>query len=366
MATEPNFIERDANVILQQNIALYESLSGKKLQPAQPEMLLINALTSREVELRAQIQSIAVNMLLGFSKGPVLDYITELLGVTRLSPTPALCTIQLNFEATHPATTIPEGIRIQSLDGKVIFETLADVEVIEDQASATVSAQCLTAGAIGNGYSIAEIKTVLDPQPFLSGAENTTMTAAGSDQETDEQLIARARLAPSTFSVAGPTGAYKYWAKSASASIIDVEVTNPVPGEVHVFPLVAGVDETPPEILAAVVAMLDDEKKRPLSDTVIVTSPTAMDYALDVELTLFPDAVEADVIAEVEEILTEFTQTSAKKLGRNVTAAKLTALCMLEGKVYSVAFPAFTDVEVDLTEYGFCTALSVTSVGTNE
>jgi hypothetical protein len=50
-------------------------------------------------------------------------------------------------------------------------------------------------------------------------------TANGTDDETDEELRERIRLAPSQFSVAGPTGAYKFFAKSAHPSIVDVSVT---------------------------------------------------------------------------------------------------------------------------------------------
>jgi phage-related baseplate assembly protein len=366
MATEPNFIDRDVNKIIEEMVTYHENRRGIKLQPGSPERELINDFAYREAQLRSQVQSAGVQMLIRFSSAPILDYLVELLGVTRLSPAAAVCTIQLNFVATHAALTIPEGMRIQSQDGKTVFELTESVEVDADALTATVPAQCQTTGVIGNEYPAGQISIILDPQPFLSTAANTDVTAAGSDTETDEQLRERAILAPSTFSVAGPTDAYKYWAKTASPSIIDVEVTNPVPGEVHVFPLVAGTSATPAPILAAVEDILDDEKRRPLCDTVIVTSPTAVNYTLDVELTLFPDVIPADAEAEVNTILEEFTRTISKKLGRDVTKAKLTALCMLENKVYNVAFPGFVDVTVNPTEYGFCTDISINTIGENE
>lgn len=54
-----------------------------------------------------------------------------------------------------------------------------------------------------------------------------------ADGETDESFRARVQLAPEAFSVAGPAGAYVFWAKAAS-SIADVSVQRPRPGDVLV------------------------------------------------------------------------------------------------------------------------------------
>lgn len=53
---EPSFIDRDANAVTADLIAFYEAISGKTLQPAQPEMLLINLTAYRETLLRVAIQ----------------------------------------------------------------------------------------------------------------------------------------------------------------------------------------------------------------------------------------------------------------------------------------------------------------------
>ena len=52
---EPNFIERDADKITQEWIALYEEKSGKTLQPAQIERLMIDIGAYRENILRIKI-----------------------------------------------------------------------------------------------------------------------------------------------------------------------------------------------------------------------------------------------------------------------------------------------------------------------
>ncbi len=56
---EPNFINRDADAITQAWIDLYEQKSGKVLQPAQIERLMIDSGAYRENLLRVEIQRIA-------------------------------------------------------------------------------------------------------------------------------------------------------------------------------------------------------------------------------------------------------------------------------------------------------------------
>ena len=58
---EPNFIERDADKITQEWIDLYESKSGKVLQPAQIERLMIDSCAYRENLLRIKIQELIPN-----------------------------------------------------------------------------------------------------------------------------------------------------------------------------------------------------------------------------------------------------------------------------------------------------------------
>ena len=81
---EPNFIERDADKITQEWIDLYESKSGKVLQPAQIERLMIDSCAYRENLLRIKIQEIAKENLLSYAPLEILEHIGEPLGVTKL------------------------------------------------------------------------------------------------------------------------------------------------------------------------------------------------------------------------------------------------------------------------------------------
>ena len=59
---------------------------------------------------------------------------------------------------------------------------------------------------------------------------NTTVSAGGVEIEGDEAYRERVLLAPESFSVAGPVGAYQYWARQASPAVVDVHVANDTDG----------------------------------------------------------------------------------------------------------------------------------------
>ncbi len=69
---EPNFIDRDAGTITREWISLYEQKTGKSLQPAQIERLLIDVGVYRENLLRIKIQETAKQNLVNYASYPVL------------------------------------------------------------------------------------------------------------------------------------------------------------------------------------------------------------------------------------------------------------------------------------------------------
>ena len=60
---------------------------------------------------------------------------------------------------------------------------------------------------------------IVDPLPYVSAVSNTTVTAGGVDEEDDDSFRERIRTAGASFSVAGPAGAYRYFAMSAAPGI---------------------------------------------------------------------------------------------------------------------------------------------------
>ena len=79
------------------------------------------------------------------------------------------------------------------------------------------------------------------------------------------------QIAPESFSVAGPRGAYEYYARSAHQDIIDVAVVGPpelAPGYVKIYPLMKGGELPSSEVLASVLEICNADDVRPLTDCV--------------------------------------------------------------------------------------------------
>lgn len=362
----PDFINRDPATIVAEMTADYEARTGRILEPAQVEQLLINAFAYRELLIRNQIQDASMQNLVAFSRFPMLDYLGELVGVTRLPSQFSQTTLLLTLVPGHGDILIPQGLRVSSTDGRTIFELIQDYTVLTGTDTVSVTAISQENGKQYNDYALGTVSVILDPQPYLATAENTTVSSGGSDEETDEQLRDRIKLAPSAFSNAGSYKAYEFWTKSASPTIIDVAVTNPTPGTAEIFPLVEGLAVTPPEILAAVEAVLNADKIRPLTDTVIVSSPTAVDVIITVGLIIYDGAVSGDILDVVQDALEAFRDGRRKLLGQDVVIDQIKAICMVDG-VYkaNVTLPA-TDEIIAETEFANITAINVTVTGTNE
>jgi phage-related baseplate assembly protein len=332
MATEPQFIERNVDAIVADMIAYYENATGKTLQPAQPERLLINTFAYREGLVRQAIQDASVQNLVSFSTAPVLDYLGELVGVKRLAAAPASCTLRFTITNGPTGQTMPAGIRVASNDGQVVFATLEGVSIAPNQTTPVdIVAQCITPGALGNGYLANSIKTILDPLGYVTAATNLATTAGGADQESDAALRERIKLAPASFSNAGSVGAYKFHARSASSSIIDVAITSPTPGTVNIYPLVAGGVTTPTPVLNAVSAACNSDNVRPLTDTVVVASPTFVTYPVDVEIEIYAGQDSAAIQAAVEDALQAFADMRLGQLGKDVTESQVLAIAHVPG-----------------------------------
>lgn len=368
MAT-PEFIERDVNQIEIEMIAQYEQLTGKTLQPAQVDRLLINAFAYREALIREKIQYASIQNLVEYSNAPVLDELEKLVGVTRLAASAATVDIEFTFVSGHGGVTIPSDTRVASVDNLAVFKTPTDTIVPAGTDVVTITCTSQSTGAGANGYGLGSINQILDPLAFLADAENTTISGGGAAQESDEALRERIKLAPSSFSNAGSKGAYEYFSLTASPSIIDVSVLGPndtpaaLSGEVNIYPLMEDGTTTPQTVLDAVSASVNDEKVRPLTDLVNVIAPTLIDYELEVDVTIYTGADPTSVQDAIEAKLNAFVLAKRQTLGQDIMLSQIVAQCMIEG-VYdaSVVLPS-SDIIVSAIEYGYCSSVTVNIIG---
>lgn len=361
---EPEFISTDADEIIAGIKSAYEAEAGIVLAPGQAEMLLINAFAYREQLLRIQANEAARQNLLSFARYPMIDYLGELVGVSRLPASAAECTLVFTLVEGHPSVIIPANTRVQSIDGKVVFQTLAEKTVATGVNTASILAQCTADGVAGNGYQSGDISVILDPVAYVSATANNAVTKGGADAESDDALRDRIKLAPSGFSCAGPRGAYEYFAKSAHPSIIDVGITSPVPGQVNIYPLIADGTTPSQEILDAVDAKVNDEKTRPLTDTVVVEAPEVVDYAVEVTLNLLNEGIASAITEQVTTALQAYADDRKSRLGVDVVISQIIGRCMVD-KVYDVTvIEPESDIEVALNEVAVCSGITI-NIGTS-
>ncbi len=372
MPTPPTFVTQDPAADIDEMVAYYESLTAANLHPAAVERLMLNCIAYRYSLLKAAIQDAAEQTLVDFARAPALDSLGIFYGVTRLAAAPATTQIQFTLVSGHGGVTIPGNTRVATVDGQVIFTTIEDVIVPALNTTATVMAEATTDGAAGNAYTTGNVTTILDPQPYLVSATNTTTTSGGADTEADEPLRARIKAAPAAFSVAGSRKAYRYHALSASALLSDVAVLaysdDPVfpLGEVHIFPLMADGSVTPSGVLTAVEEACTAEEVRPLSDTVVVTAPTKVDYDITASITIFNSFDPTDTQAAIEDYITEWAEARRQTLGIDITDTQvITAISnAVPGAVYDLTLTGWTDVVIAATEYGNLDNLTITIAGT--
>lgn len=99
--------------------------------------------------------------------------------------------------------------------------------------------------------------------------------------ESDEAYLYRCLLAPSGFSVAGPSGAYEYHALSSSGDVKNADPHSPTPGTVDVYILSRVGDGTPSAgLIATVDAALQPRTVRPMCDEVVVKPATIKPYQI--------------------------------------------------------------------------------------
>ncbi|MCM2494535.1 baseplate assembly protein [Burkholderia glumae] len=375
---EPNFIDRDPEAITADIVADYEARTGKTLYPAQVERVLVDIIAYRETLVRVGIQEAAKQNLVAFARAPMIDYLGELVGVTRLPAQPAKTIIRFSIDVALPSNLlIAAGTRVETSDGAVLFATDVDVTLIAGQSSIDVAATCETTGVIGNGWQPGQLGSLVDDLGDVDvTVANTTISTGGYEEEDTDRLRERIKLAPEAFSTAGSRLAYVFHAKSAHQSIVDVGVVSPQmatrdgrlvsingvpPGCVRVYPLV---DTGLPSdaILSLVRDSLDDERKRPLTDYVEVLAPTPVDYAIDARLTLYEDADRGTTIAAARDAAQAYRVDRGAGLGRDIVPSQLSAAVQIHG-VYDVELPGLELRVLAENEWARCTSVSVVPIG---
>ncbi|OKP97838.1 baseplate J protein [Paenibacillus sp. P46E] len=345
------FTPEDAAEIQQNVITIYEGLTGRTLQPADPVRLFLSSLATIIVQQRVLINQTAKGNLLRFASGVALDHMGAFQGSERLNASAAITTLQFTLSIPlSSATGIPPGTRVgaQGGDGSIYFATTEYMEIPAGATTGTVIAACSTSGPAGNGFSPGQINVLMDQLPFVQTATNLTASSGGAAAEMDASFKDRIRTAPESYSTAGPRGAYEFWAKSTSAAILDVHAYSPDEGKVTIVPLMVGGQIPGQDVLAAVAEKLEDRGIRPLTDKVTVTAPTPASY--DTTLTYYIGRSRAAEVPAIQSAVTTavagYQLWQRSKLGRDINPSELISRVMAAGALRVVPIaPVYTALD---------------------
>ncbi|MDY5253970.1 baseplate J/gp47 family protein [Veillonella caviae] len=356
-----NFTDPNKDVVESQVITIYERVMGRKLADGDPVRLFILAMTYIIILLLQKIDTDAKMNLLKYSKGSFLEHLGALVGVHRNTADKAVATVRFTLSEIRPTNVvIPEGTRVTSSDGK-LFSTTALNIIKAGLPHGDFRCLALEAGIDGNGIELGELNQLVDPIPYVSQVSNITKTAGGTNIEDDESYRERIHEAPESFSVAGPTGAYMYWAKTASEDVGDVRVTSPMPGTVDIYILDKSGMPANEELRNKVYSVCTDERIRPLTDFVKCKAPTTVQYDIDITYYIGQDNASrgTQITQNVTKAVEEFIKWQSAKMGRDINPSELIKRCVEAGaKRVEVRSPVFTKVKSGVKDDNYLVELA--------
>lgn len=263
---------------------------------------------------------------------------------------------------TDQQAAVAAALTLESEPLNVLAQTIAYREMLLRQRINEGAAASMLSHATGDDLD--NIAANLDTERLVITAATDTADAV---MESDEALRLRAQSAFEGMSVAGPSAAYEFFARSASGQVADARATSPSPAEVVIAVLSTEGDGTAsPELLAAVSAAVNDEEVRPLGDRVTVRSADIIEYGIDATLYLYPGPESEPIINAAMASLLAFLTANDKKIGRDIVRSALSAALHVQGVQRVVINLPAADLQISNTQAARNTGYTVDNGGTDE
>ncbi|HDS5478769.1 TPA: baseplate J/gp47 family protein [Serratia liquefaciens] len=265
------------------------------------------------------------------------------------------------FPADQQASVVA-ALSLESEPLNVIAQAMAYRELLLRRRINEGAAACMLSHA--EGTDLDNLAANLDTERLTITQETDTTDAV---MESDEALRLRAQSAFEGMSVAGPSAAYEYFARSASGKVADARATSPAPAEVVIAILSTDGDGTAsPELLAAVTTAVNDEEVRPLGDRVTVRSADIVDYLIDAELFLYPGPESEPIINAAMASLRAFLAANDKKIGRDVARSAISASLHVQGVQRVILRSPAADLPISDVQAARNVGYAVENGGTDE
>lgn len=329
----------------------YKEITTKEVSLAQadPHRLIMYACAVQIYQAMQYADYAGKSSFLKYAKGDYLDNLVAIRGITRLGATAASTVLKFSLsEPISSVVAIPAGTRATN-GNEVYFATDEYAEIAAGDTEVSVAATCTETGSLGNDFAEGEFNVLVNALPYVVSVANTSQTFGGSDEEDDDTLKERAYETPNSYSTAGPTGAYSYFAKQVDQSISDVVIRSDSPGVVKViFVTDSGMPDS--ALIQKVQDALEDRAVRPLTDKVEVSAPETQAY--DIDLTYYISSSEKASVAAIQEnveaAVAVYNAWQTEKIGRDINPSYLVQKLMDAGvKRAVVSSPTFAVLDND-------------------
>ncbi|HDC4602558.1 TPA: baseplate assembly protein [Enterobacter cloacae] len=272
------------------------------------------------------------------------------------------------FVALYPADEQAAVARTLALESEPITKQLQEStyrEVLLRQRINEAAQAVMVAYALGGdleqlaaNYNVKRLT--------VTPADNDAVPPVAAVMESDEALRLRVPAAFEGLSVAGPTAAYEFHARSADGRVADASATSPAPAEVVLTVLSREGDGTAEnDLLAVVEKALNSESVRPVADRLTVRSAEIIPYSVDATIFIYPGPEAEPVMAAAKSSLQKHI-VSQTRLGRDIRRSALYAALHVEGVQRVELASPLADVVLDKTQAASCTQWNVTNGGTDE
>ncbi|WP_053982228.1 baseplate assembly protein [Marinagarivorans algicola] len=188
--------------------------------------------------------------------------------------------------------------------------------------------------------------------------------------ESDAAMLRRYQLAWDALSVAGPDGAYEFFARTAHAGVKDASVQSISAGEVIVTLLALDDDGiASQEILTAVEQVLSHEGVRPLTDSVIVQTAEVVRYRIAAKIYVLPGPDNTVVLEASQAAAAEYA-VQKNKLDQDITLSGVLSALHQPGvqrveliEPAQLLDPAVQSLKISKSQAPLCTAIDVSFGG---
>lgn len=347
---EYEFLSLDSEELEQELTGRMEELTGETVRPASREKLLIRWLTLVLIQERARANREMNQNIPSRAEGENLDALAQVMsGVERPGAESARCRVRFTLtEGRTEKTVIPKGTRVTDGQQNLYWETTEEGQISPEESQWDTEVVCQSTGEGGNGWLPGQINVLVDAVEGCAGCENVTESTGGREQMEDDEFYDLLRMSMDSLSPAGPVGSYIYRAKAAADGVADVVVNSPKEGTVAVYALMEGGSVAGTEVKNTILAALNEDDVRPLTDYVVMKDPEQVEYSID--MTWYaPESGEeetGELAEKVEEAVAEYILWQSGKLGRDINPSKLIGLVMAAGaRRVEVVQPVFTRLQ---------------------